>query len=40
MTEEATVDGIVTRMVERYPDWENLRTLWYSVRMALARKGS
>lgn len=40
VTEEATVDGIVTRMVERYPDWENLRALWYSARTALARKGT
>jgi glyoxylase-like metal-dependent hydrolase (beta-lactamase superfamily II) len=38
--EETTVPGIVIRMVERYPDWENLRTLWHSARAAIARKGS
>ncbi len=40
VTEEATADGIVTRMVERYRDWENLRRLWYSARTAVARKGT
>jgi len=40
VTEEATASGLVTRMVERYPDWENLRTLWYSARTAAARKGT
>jgi hypothetical protein len=30
--------GVVARMVERYPDWENLRTLWHSARSAIARK--
>lgn len=38
--EETTMDGIVARMVERYPDWENLSTLWYSARSAVERKGS
>ena len=38
--EETTAAGIVTRMVERYPDWENLRTLWHSARTAVARNGS
>jgi glyoxylase-like metal-dependent hydrolase (beta-lactamase superfamily II) len=37
--EETTTAGIVARMVERYPDWENLRTLWHSARTAIARKG-
>ena len=36
--EEATAAGIVARMVERYPDWENLRTLWHSARSAIARE--
>ncbi len=40
MSEETTAAGIVARMVERYPDWENLRTLWYSARIALGRKGA
>jgi hypothetical protein len=35
--EETTTAGIVTRMTERYPDWENLRTLWHSARTAIAR---
>jgi glyoxylase-like metal-dependent hydrolase (beta-lactamase superfamily II) len=38
--EESTAAGIVARMVERYPDWDNLRTLWHSARSAIARKGS
>jgi len=38
--EETTTAGIVARMAERYPDWENLRTLWHSARSAIARKGS
>src|ERR1700694_2649521 len=40
VAEETTATGIVTRMVERYPDWENLRTLWHSARAAIARKES
>jgi glyoxylase-like metal-dependent hydrolase (beta-lactamase superfamily II) len=36
--EETTTAGIVARMVELYPDWENLRTLWHSARTAIARK--
>jgi glyoxylase-like metal-dependent hydrolase (beta-lactamase superfamily II) len=36
--EETTAAGVVARMVERYPDWENLRTLWHSARTAIARK--
>jgi hypothetical protein len=36
--EETTAAGVVARMVERYPDWENLRTLWHSARSAIARK--
>jgi len=39
-TEETTMAGIVARMTELYPDWENLRTLWHSARSAIARKGS
>ena len=35
---ETTTAGIVARMAERYPDWENLRTLWHSARAAIARK--
>ncbi len=38
--EETTAADIVTRMVERYPDWENLRTLWHSARTAVVRNGS
>jgi len=29
---------VVARTVERYPDWENLRTLWHSARSAIAHK--
>jgi glyoxylase-like metal-dependent hydrolase (beta-lactamase superfamily II) len=36
--EETTAAGIVARMIERYPDWENLRTLWHSARSAIARE--
>ena len=36
--EETTTAGIVARMVELYPSWENLRTLWHSARTAIARK--
>ncbi len=36
--EETTAAGIVARMNERYPDWENLRTLWHSARTAITRK--
>jgi glyoxylase-like metal-dependent hydrolase (beta-lactamase superfamily II) len=38
--EETTTADIVARMVERYPDWDNLRTLWHSARSAVARKDS
>jgi glyoxylase-like metal-dependent hydrolase (beta-lactamase superfamily II) len=38
--EEATAAGIVARMVERYPDWANGRTLWHSARTEVARKHS
>jgi len=27
-------------MLEIYPDWGNLRTLWYSANAAFARKNS
>jgi glyoxylase-like metal-dependent hydrolase (beta-lactamase superfamily II) len=40
VAEETTAAGIVARMVERYPDWENRRTLWHSARSAIARKNS
>ena len=38
--EETTAAGIVARMVERYPDWQNLRTLWYSASTAVKRTSS
>jgi glyoxylase-like metal-dependent hydrolase (beta-lactamase superfamily II) len=38
--EETTTGGIVARMVDRYPDWENLRPLWHSARTAIKQKGS
>jgi glyoxylase-like metal-dependent hydrolase (beta-lactamase superfamily II) len=38
VSEETTAADIVARMVERYPDWENLRTLWHSARTAIKRK--
>jgi hypothetical protein len=38
VAEETTAAGVVARMVERYADWGNLRTLWYSARTAIARK--
>ena len=38
VAEETTAAGIVARMVERYADWGNLHTLWYSARTAIARK--
>jgi hypothetical protein len=40
IAEETTVAGIVAKMVERYPDWANGRTLWHSARTAVARKSS
>ena len=36
--EQTTTAGIVARMTELYPDWENLRTLWHSARTAIARQ--
>ena len=36
--EETATAGIVARMAELYPDWENLHTLWYSAKAAIARK--
>jgi glyoxylase-like metal-dependent hydrolase (beta-lactamase superfamily II) len=38
VAEKTTPAGVVARMVERYPDWENLRTLWHSARTAVDRK--
>jgi glyoxylase-like metal-dependent hydrolase (beta-lactamase superfamily II) len=40
VAEETTAADIVARMVERYRDWGNLRTLWHSARSAVARKSS
>lgn len=40
VAEESTAAGIVALMGERYPDWENVRTLWHSARSAIARKDS
>jgi glyoxylase-like metal-dependent hydrolase (beta-lactamase superfamily II) len=40
VAEEDTAAAIVARMVERYPDWANVRTLWHSARSAVARKVS
>jgi glyoxylase-like metal-dependent hydrolase (beta-lactamase superfamily II) len=40
VAEETTAAAIVARMVEIYPDWGNLRTIWYSSRSAIARKDS
>jgi len=37
-SEEATTGEIVRRMVDLYPHWENVRTLWYSARAEVARK--
>lgn len=36
--EESGVEVIVARMVELYPDWQNLRTLWHSAREAIKRE--
>jgi hypothetical protein len=38
VADESTTAGVVTRMVERYPVWENPRTLWYSAGAAIKRK--
>jgi glyoxylase-like metal-dependent hydrolase (beta-lactamase superfamily II) len=38
--QETTAADIVARMVELYPDWENLRTLWHSARTAVARRAN
>jgi hypothetical protein len=38
VAEESTVESIVARMVELYPDWQNHRTLWYSARTVVAVK--
>jgi hypothetical protein len=37
VAEEGTTAGVVARMVERYPGWENPRTLWYSAGAAIKR---
>ena len=36
--EETIAAGIATRMIELLPDWQNLRTLWYSASTAINRK--
>ena len=36
--EETTTADIVARMIDLYPGWESLRTLWHSARSAIARK--
>ncbi|MCX4615306.1 MULTISPECIES: hypothetical protein [Streptomyces] len=36
--EETTTAGIVARMVDLYPGWENRRILWHSAMAAIARK--
>jgi glyoxylase-like metal-dependent hydrolase (beta-lactamase superfamily II) len=38
--EESTAAAIVARMIEIYPDWGNLHTIWYSARVAIGRKHS
>jgi hypothetical protein len=38
--QETTAAGIVTGMLKVYPDWGNLRTLWYSAKAAIDRKNS
>jgi len=38
--EETTSAGIVARMVELYPAWENRRTLWHSAKAAIDRKAA
>jgi glyoxylase-like metal-dependent hydrolase (beta-lactamase superfamily II) len=38
--EETTTAGIVARTTDRYPDWENLRTLWHSARTTITRKNA
>ena len=38
VAEEDTAAAIVARMVERYPTWSNIRTLWHSARAAATRK--
>jgi hypothetical protein len=40
VSEEPTAAAIVARMVERYPDWGNLDTLWHSAKTAAARNAS
>jgi glyoxylase-like metal-dependent hydrolase (beta-lactamase superfamily II) len=40
VAEEDTAAAIVTRMAERYPNWVNVRTLWYSARAAASRTAS
>jgi hypothetical protein len=37
---ETTPADIVSGMLEIYPDWGNLRTLWYSAKAGIDRKGS
>ena len=37
VTQETEAASIVARMVERYPDWGNLHTLWHSAKTAMER---
>jgi hypothetical protein len=39
-SEATTTADIVQQMVELYPDWDNVRTLWYSARAAVARRAT
>ena len=40
VAQESTPAAIVAGMVERYPDWQNVRTLWHSARIAVSRRDS
>jgi hypothetical protein len=37
VAEESAVENIVARMIELYPDWQNLRTLWHSASEVVKR---
>jgi glyoxylase-like metal-dependent hydrolase (beta-lactamase superfamily II) len=37
-SEHDTAAAIVAAMVARYPDWQNVRTLWHSARVAVGRR--
>lgn len=38
--EETATADIVSQMVERYPDWANLHTLWHSAKTAVERRNT